>query len=228
LNSYIRNLDPSFILALAETAPVDQVSSLRDAISCHLARQVLLRVRLLVGTHFRRPLQVFYSKILTAHQRSYRMFQLNLHLPYFELEKWNEQQQKRYAQDRGIGSSILSFSDPQRRKHYGIMKSQFSLVVSGSDDRHWVAYAFVDRLFDEDEHLDIDYPYSGFHEDPIASDLGHDMIDANLPIWDPRSYFLVIFESRITKVVKDWYDLSHTISKSVDTYVSLYLCLESI
>jgi hypothetical protein len=57
--SYIQNLDPSYILALAETASFHQVSALRSGVWKHLALQtsigVKIRVGLLVGLKFLSP-----------------------------------------------------------------------------------------------------------------------------------------------------------------------------
>lgn len=44
--SYIVNLDPYYISALAETALVHQVPLLKDAIRSHLALETSLRVRI--------------------------------------------------------------------------------------------------------------------------------------------------------------------------------------
>jgi hypothetical protein len=42
--SYIANLDPNFLLALAETAPYNHADALRDAVRKHLAFQSSIRV----------------------------------------------------------------------------------------------------------------------------------------------------------------------------------------
>jgi hypothetical protein len=47
---YISNLDPYYILALAETASFHQVSVLRDAIWKYLALQTSIRVKIPVST----------------------------------------------------------------------------------------------------------------------------------------------------------------------------------
>jgi hypothetical protein len=47
---YIANLDPYYILALAETASDHQVEALRDAIFKHIALQTSIRVRIPVSS----------------------------------------------------------------------------------------------------------------------------------------------------------------------------------
>jgi hypothetical protein len=47
--SYISDLDPYYILALTKTAAFHEVSSLRDALWKHIARQTSLKVRIPVS-----------------------------------------------------------------------------------------------------------------------------------------------------------------------------------
>jgi hypothetical protein len=144
------------------------------------------------------------------------MFQLSLHLFFFALR---EHRQEGSTQQHGTDLSFLAYSNFPERKRYMMVKSRFSLVISGSGDRHWTAYAFVDDGFDEDQDLEIEFLYDGVHEDPIASDCGLDVIDANQPIWDPREYFLAIFEIRIKHVLREWLALSQLIGSRIDIYV---------
>ena len=51
---YIANLDPAYILALAETASFHQLSVLRDAIWKHLALQTSIMVKIPVTIQFPR------------------------------------------------------------------------------------------------------------------------------------------------------------------------------
>lgn len=95
-------------------------------------------------------------------------------------------------------------------------EAQISFVVCGSDNRRWVGYAFVDTDSDGDDLADHNFPHEGFHADPIASD---GKLDANLPIWDPREYFLMIFEIRMAQVLKEWEYLVLTVERSIKRYV---------
>jgi hypothetical protein len=119
---------------------------------------------------------------------------------------------------------VLTSSKPTENRKYMMQKAIFSLTICGSDDRHYSAYVFVDREFNEDEDMDEDFSYTNFQQDPIASDGGGDVIDANLPVWDPREYFLVIFQLRIAMVLKEWKGFAQTITRSIDCYVWA-LCL---
>jgi hypothetical protein len=102
-------------------------------------------------------------------------------------------------------------SGSQGQEKYGIRETQISCVISGSDDWRWVSYAFVDADFDGDEFGDL-------HWDPIAA--GN--IDANMPIWKPREYFLKVFEIRIIQVRREWDFLVRKVELSIDRYVSCH------
>lgn len=100
----------------------------------------------------------------------------------------------------------------------GIHEAHISFALSGSDHERWTAFAFVDTAFD-DEELDENLSSGegvGFHQDPIASD---PWIQANHPIWDPREYFLAIFELRIAQVAREWQYLVRKVEQSVKEYV---------
>jgi len=79
--------------------------------------------------------------------------------------------------------------------------------------RRWVAYAFVDTDIDGEDLGDEVFSYV---KDPIASD---GELDANLPIENPREYFLMIFEIRIAQVLKAWEYLVRTVERSIKQYV---------
>jgi len=95
---------------------------------------------------------------------------------------------------------------------YGLYESQFSLVICGWSNRRITAYAFDDIDFDSNSfEEDLGAENSALRWDPIASEA---IVDANRPIWDPRLYFLTIFELRIARVQKEWERVVHAISTS--------------
>ena len=98
-------------------------------------------------------------------------------------------------------------------------QSHISFVMYGLSDRRWVAYAFDKNTFDDKDLEDDIYPYEKFQEDPIAK------VDADLPIWDPREYFLLIFKTRMYQVLKEWRNLIRGLERSIEGYVCRYSCL---
>jgi len=121
--------------------------------------------------------------------------------------------------------SFLNIQAPksQGKRQYSMYEAQISLVICGPDEQHWDAYAFVDRYFDGEGLEEDDFSYDGLQEDPIASDLEIDtnlpLVDANLPIWNPREYFLNIVEIRMAQVLKEWEHLVRKVERGVKDYV---------
>jgi hypothetical protein len=111
--------------------------------------------------------------------------------------------------------------DPKDETIFGIFKSRFSLVLCGSDDQHWVGWAFSDRDLEANnlEEDEFQYHTAMTHEDPIASDNGERVLDANTPIRDARAYFLIIFDIRIAAVLLEWEILVRAVERGVEDYV---------
>lgn len=78
------------------------------------------------------------------------------------------------------------------------------------------------------EEDEFQYQTGTIHEDPIASDNGESVLDANTPIRDARAYFLTIFESRIASASSEWEDLVRAVERGVESYVSLFSCLNGL
>lgn len=104
---------------------------------------------------------------------------------------------------------------------FSLYKSRFSLIVVGSNDTHWTGYSFVDRDLGENPFEEDDFHYQNDrpHEDPISSDSGFDSIDANVPIWDARAYWLAIGQIRIRKVKQEWEFIIPLLERSIGSYV---------
>lgn len=117
-----------------------------------------------------------------------------------------------------INLSILEDNTPDTKAPYGVYNSQFSLLICGSSNKHWIGYSFVDCDLDEEDMEEGDFTYHGMQDDPIAACAGG-VIDANIPIQDPRAYFVVIFEVHIAKALKEAQNLVKMIECSVKNHV---------
>jgi hypothetical protein len=106
----------------------------------------------------------------------------------------------------------LSFLEIQDQKKFIMHEAQITFLICGSDDQRWAAYAFDDTHFDEDYFGDGTFSYEGIQDDPIA----RGKIDANLPIGDPREYFLMIFDIRLTQVREEWKYLVRRVELSIN------------
>lgn len=151
------------------------------------------------------------------------MFQLELHLPYFvwkEGRPHTKSNTKTKFEWRDL--SFLQAETPRsrRRKTFVAHQAHFSLTIYGFNDWRWVAYAFDNNHFDDErfEHDLKEETFSsvGFQEEPIIAGTLH---DANMPILDPREYFLRVTQSRLRQVLNYWQDIVSHIKRNIDEYV---------
>jgi hypothetical protein len=105
----------------------------------------------------------------------------------------------------------LSFLEIPDQKKFIMHEAQITFLICGSDDQRWAAYAFDDTHFDEEGFGDETFSYEGVQDDPIA----RGKIDANLPIGDPREYFLMIFDIRLTQVREEWKYLVRMVDRGI-------------
>lgn len=94
-----------------------------------------------------------------------------------------------------------------------MLEAHNSLVIWGTDNHRWAAYAFADTDFDDEALVDKIFPDEGFQLDPISE------TEAKFPIWDPREYFLKVFELRIAQVLEEWEGLVRPVERSIHGYV---------
>jgi len=96
-------------------------------------------------------------------------------------------------------------------------EGHFSFVIYGISERRWGAYAFDDTEPDE-EDLQDKISCGGRHWDPIGSCLEDD-IDAELPIWNPREYFLNVVARRVALGAHYWEGLLRAIERRIKNHV---------
>jgi hypothetical protein len=104
-------------------------------------------------------------------------------------------------------------------KGYFLYEAQISVVVTGIDDSVWTAYGFADTYFGSKEsvrryHISRRQGRPG-RPDPLAAG----QIDADIPIWTPREYFLRVIEIRTTQVQRHWNFISDRVEDAVKQYV---------
>jgi hypothetical protein len=102
-----------------------------------------------------------------------------------------------------------------------MFESRFSIVICGSSEKQWAVYAFDDTYSDGDDLYEkMIGNVQLFQADPIVSCLGGDDVEANLPIWNPRRYFLRAVANRITGAANAWMTFMRTVERSIKGYVS--------
>ena len=207
---YVTDLSPACIYALIATASWLQAFALRDAISKHLAFQSSITAK--------------------TPSNGIAKFQLDLHLPFFILDKSLPRKEplgKAYKrpQRRWTDLSFLKLERYESQREiqepgevWGIQEAQISCVVTGTDNWRWIAYGFIDAEID------------GVLADSTFEDLSFDLVAAgklevNTPIRSPQEYWIKVFEIRIDYVRKQWLYLERLLERSVDQYVQ---CLSKI
>jgi hypothetical protein len=148
---------------------------------------------------------------------------MEFHLPFFALRKIPPPHGsppraygKRLRESKDISFLNGQNTGSEDRENYCIYQAQISCVVCGLDDSNWVAYAFVDTKHDDDGDDSADKATSSeeLNEDPIACGL-----DARLPIWKPRQYFLKVFEIRAKQARQEWDRLIRKLVLDIEEYV---------
>lgn len=112
-----------------------------------------------------------------------------------------------------------SACDVESQDTYGVYQAHFSLILSGHSDRRWVAYSFDNNNIEDDE--DEEDKNSKDDKCPLREDMM--ALDAegytDMPIFDPREYFLLTFRSQMDRILKEWTYLVRHIDRDVHAYV---------
>ncbi|KAH7265918.1 hypothetical protein B0J15DRAFT_235859 [Fusarium solani] len=217
---FITDLDRWSMMALVSTLSIHQAKALRDSLYRHLA--------------FRGFLGSTYppSGSLT--------FQLAFDLPYYAFRvapchspPRDPRKRKSAASDALRNITDLSFlvrkpksPAPPTTKAY-LCEVQTTVLISGSDPWRWVAYCFVDTYFESedkresvdayDEEVEIDEELRVyFQPDPFTTAES----DANLPVLNPREYFLIVLESRLRQARDEWHTLATNMGYSINEYIN--------
>jgi hypothetical protein len=115
----------------------------------------------------------------------------------------------------------LSFFDYEGRKPSGFLyEAKASCVITGTDERTWCGYCFIESYFDsvkdaketavqywEDSQLS-----EGMYADPFT----YGTTDTDVQSQDPRVYFLVVLASRIKRVEREWSKLVEMLEESIN------------
>ncbi|KAI8669666.1 hypothetical protein NCS57_00782300 [Fusarium keratoplasticum] len=217
---FITDLDYWSMMALVSTLSIHQAKALRDSLYRHLA--------------FRGFLGSTYPP------SGFSTFQLAFDLPYYAFRvapchspPRDPRKRKSAASDTLRNVTDLSFLVrkprsplPPTTKAY-LCETQTTVLISGSDPWRWVAYCFVDTYFESedkresvdayDEEVEIDdESHVLFRPDPFTTAES----DANLPVLNPREYFLIVLESRLRQARDEWHTLATNMGDSINEYIN--------
>jgi len=105
-----------------------------------------------------------------------------------------------------------------RPARLSVRKAHETIFIFGHKDFNWTGYAFSEDGFtgesqedlevgsddDDDDDDDDDYEEEMPDEDLFASGRSDEVIDPNITIWDPRTYFLRTFAIRVSAIQKQY------------------------
>jgi hypothetical protein len=185
---YLANPSPSHILALTETAPEHQSPAVQELLWQYLEFQAAMNVR--IST------------------KGWRVFQLELHLPYLALRRIKPGDTLRRGRTGYVDLPFLSTGSG--RDIWRVFEAQFSFTICGSDNNRWVAYGLEDTSFDPDRDIGEDERDPWRRSDQIS--MGN--LDANVPFRDAREYFIAVCLIRITHVRQETQMIVRRLGKS--------------
>ncbi len=160
-------------------------------------------------------------------------FALELHLPHVVLKRHatprEDGRRRSTDQHRLRKARQLPRLDPSAKGTGSILReakaateylyeAQLSVCVTGSNDRVWTATAFQDNYFqgpDEDMVTRcgrLTDSHGVFQADPLTA--GEK--DANVPIWNPREYFLRVVEIQVDRVRKELHQIVSILQERVE------------
>lgn len=114
-----------------------------------------------------------------------------------------------------FGSKSVSSS----RAEYFLYEAQVSVAVTGFDDSVWTAYGIVDTYFGTKESIRRYDRFTTGHSSGRPDPLAAGQINADVPIWNPREYFLRVFEIRIIQISREWDFILDRVEDAVKQYV---------
>ena len=115
--------------------------------------------------------------------------------------------------------------DEPREKPY-LYEAQTTCLVGGLDNHVWDSAGLVDTYFEEnlDSRRNCEYfedmcesLQPNTHVRPDLIPAGEHLV--NSPIWTPREYFLMVLESRLAQIVKEWVSLVDWTRRDIVDYV---------
>jgi hypothetical protein len=110
----------------------------------------------------------------------------------------------------------LPFSgDDSQVQH--ICSRQLSMVICGTQESRWTAFAFTD----DDEAVDEDFNREQAESSVIDRMILPNVIDTDRSILDVRKYFLRATQSRMTRIAVEWEHLIHTMEEGLNQMVCL-------
>ncbi|OAL40631.1 hypothetical protein AYO20_00367 [Fonsecaea nubica] len=186
---FITDLDSETATVLMQTASNHQARPLRHALLDHITSN---------DAHIS----------VKIPSKSPSTFEMTFNIPFFAWRDTFREDHRKWAHSRKPLRETVDVSFLNQHPGEVLCKGVLTAMISGSDIEHWTAYLFADTYFDaQDEGRETVLEYrkdkeskEGMNADPLT----YGEIDADLPFWDPRKYFLIMARYRLQQVAKEW------------------------
>jgi hypothetical protein len=99
-----------------------------------------------------------------------------------------------------------------------VYEAHISVTLTGIDSFVWTAYGIVDTYFSPEDLVETYHLQNGVgrgRPDPF----GAGVIDADMPIWTPREFFLKIVSIRMKGIVREWRGVINQMDTDIQQYV---------
>ena len=148
-------------------------------------------------------------------------YQLDFHLSFFAMrtDVLHTQQKNIKPHRKWIDLSFLAhlLPEPAEPGDMGLYPAQVSFTICGTSIRQYVGYGFEDAEFDPDREFGGgEFSLKEFHADQMT----RGKQDANLPIWDPREYFLLNLKHRVEQMCEEWERVEHNFGEALKARAS--------
>ncbi|KAK0609402.1 hypothetical protein B0T14DRAFT_572098 [Immersiella caudata] len=219
---YIADPDSWAVLAVVATASKNQAAYLREFLFRHLTMKAFFQIHMPSGVGF-------------------PTYALEFHLPFYALKRYTKpiKDKRRRANGQPLRRSwyqtflTLDANDVRRgwcppgRQDLKICihEGEISVMVTGFDERARYALACADTYYHGENSSEaaaeiarrVEASINGTYRtllDPIALS----ELNADIPFWSPREYFLRILELRVKQVLSKWQDIVECILQRTEPY----------
>jgi hypothetical protein len=158
---------------------------------------------------------------------------MEFHLPFYA---WREATHAQRDSRKRNGAEFrktldLSFLQPTKPRKPGdenewLHEAQVSCVMEAYNSTFWTAYVSVDTYFDGNtgkDSLAFCDEGTGLETGPYVVDPlpgSRYNYDANMPLKDPREYFLRVLMCRSDQVMREWQCVVHELHNRIEDHVS--------
>lgn len=153
-------------------------------------------------------------------------YALEFHIPYFALRKSFSKSEKLHSNIVGRRSGVFADSftrncEPGQKEFFH--EAQVSVLLVGIDEWVWTLYCLVEGQFEDSrDPAELEKFVTNMSDAPSGNYALYQM-----PIWNPREYFLMVLCRRMDQATLEWQNLVETLDQRLKDLVSLISLISS-